>query len=76
VGAAPAVKPAFPVAPALRAAFIVVDEVLIAYAVAATHVRLFSAQLLSLLAMHLLDERPVARAAAHTEPAGAAPPVV
>jgi hypothetical protein len=40
----------------LWAAFLVADEVFIAYVVAATHVRLFTAQLATLLAVELLPE--------------------
>ena len=37
-------------------AFLIADEIFIAYAVAATHLRLFSAQLLTLLAIELLPD--------------------
>jgi hypothetical protein len=47
---------AFTVGLALWAAFMVADEVFIAYAVEATHVRLFTAQLATLLAVVLLPE--------------------
>jgi hypothetical protein len=40
----------------LWAAFLIADELFIAYAVAATHLRLFAAQLLSLMAIELLPE--------------------
>jgi hypothetical protein len=42
----------------LWAAFVLADEVLIAYSVEATHLRLFAAQLLTLLAIVLLPQRP------------------
>jgi hypothetical protein len=47
---------AFTVALLLWGAFLVADEVFIAYAVAATHLRLFTAQLVTLLAIELLPE--------------------
>jgi hypothetical protein len=47
---------AFTVSLLLWAAFLVADEVFIAYAVAATHLRLFTAQLVTLLAIELLPE--------------------
>jgi len=47
---------AFTVGLALWAAFAVVDEIFIAYAVEAAHVRLFTAQLTTLLAVELLPE--------------------
>jgi len=40
----------------LRAAFLLADEVFLAYAVAGTHLRLFTAQLATLLAIELLPE--------------------
>jgi hypothetical protein len=48
--------PAFAVGLSLWAAFILADEVFMAYAVAATHWRLFIAQLVTLLAVELLPE--------------------
>lgn len=48
--------PAFSVSLLLWAAFLLADEMLIAYAVAATHLRLFTAQLATLLAIVLLPE--------------------
>jgi hypothetical protein len=47
---------AFTVSLLLWGAFLVADEVFIAYAVAATHLRLFTAQLVTLLAIELLPE--------------------
>jgi hypothetical protein len=49
--------PAFAAGLSLWAAFILADEVFVAYAVAATHWRLFTAQLATLLAIELLPER-------------------
>lgn len=49
---------AFIVGIALMAAFIVADEIFITYEVEATHLRLFTAQLLSLLAVVLLPDDP------------------
>lgn len=47
----------------LWGAFLIADEVCIAYAVAGTHLRLFTAQLVSLLAIELLPEdAPASRA--------------
>jgi hypothetical protein len=42
----------------LWAAFLVADEVFIAYPVEATHLRLFIAQLVTLLAVEVLPEEP------------------
>lgn len=53
-GAAPFLYPAFAAGLMLWAAFAVTDEVMIAYAVEGTHLRLFSAQLLTLLVVVLL----------------------
>lgn len=47
---------AFTVALSLWLAFLIADEVCIAYAVAATHLRLFAAQLVTLLALELVAE--------------------
>jgi hypothetical protein len=47
---------AFVVALALWSAFAIADEVFIAYDVEATHLRLFVAQLVSLLAIYLLPD--------------------
>jgi hypothetical protein len=47
---------AFTASLALWGAFLLADEVFIAYAVAATHLRLFTAQLITLLAVELLPE--------------------
>jgi uncharacterized membrane protein len=47
---------AFSVSLLLWGAFLVADEVFIAYPVAATHLRLFTAQLVTLLAIELLPE--------------------
>jgi hypothetical protein len=47
---------AFTVSLALWGAFLLADEVFIAYAVAATHLRLFTAQLITLVAVELLPE--------------------
>ena len=47
---------AFVVTLALWAAFAIVDEVFLAYDVEATHLRLFVAQLVTLLAIHLLPD--------------------
>jgi hypothetical protein len=47
---------AFTAGLSLWLAFLIADEVCIAYAVAATHLRLFVAQLLTLLAIELLPE--------------------
>jgi hypothetical protein len=52
----PAVYAAFTVALTLWAAFLIADEVFIAYAVEATHLRLLTAQLATLLAIELLPE--------------------
>ncbi len=52
----PAVTLAFAVSLALWAAFILADEALIAYATEAVHMRLFVAELVSLLALVLLPE--------------------
>jgi hypothetical protein len=53
---------AFTVSLLLWGAFLLADEVFIAYAVAATHLRLFTAQLATLLAVELLpEESPGAR---------------
>lgn len=49
--------PAFGVGLSLWAAFLLADEVCIAYAVESTHWRLFLAQLVTLLAIELLPER-------------------
>ena len=49
--------PAFSAGLALWAAFIMADELLIAYPVEGTHLRLFTAQLVSLLAIVLLPEK-------------------
>jgi hypothetical protein len=51
-----AVYAAFTVGLTLWAAFVIADEICIAYAVEATHWRLFTAQLATLLAVHLLPE--------------------
>jgi hypothetical protein len=48
---------AFTAGLALWLAFMIADEVLIAYAVEGTHLRLFTAQLSTLLAVELLPER-------------------
>jgi hypothetical protein len=48
---------AFTVGLMLWGAFLIADEVCIAYAVAGTHVRLFTAQLLTLLAVEVLPEK-------------------
>ena len=47
---------AFTVTLALWSAFIVADEIFIAYAVAGTHLRLFTVQLVTLLVIELLPE--------------------
>jgi hypothetical protein len=47
---------AFTVSLALWGTFLLADEVFVAYAVAATHLRLFIAQLVTLLAIELLPE--------------------
>lgn len=47
---------AFLVSLALWAAFLIADEIFLAYEAEATHLRIFSAQLLSLLALTLLPE--------------------
>jgi hypothetical protein len=49
---------AFTVSLGLWAAFLVADEIFIAYPVEATHLRLFIAQLATLLAVELLPEEP------------------
>jgi hypothetical protein len=49
--------PAFAVGLSLWAAFILADEVFVAYEVAGTHWRLFVAQLVTLLAIELLPDR-------------------
>jgi hypothetical protein len=49
---------AFTASLGLWAAFLVADEIFIAYAVEATHLRLFIAQLATLLAVELLPEEP------------------
>jgi hypothetical protein len=51
-----AAHPAFSVSLALWAAFMVVDELFIAYVVEAAHMRIFIAQLASLLVLHLVPE--------------------
>jgi hypothetical protein len=48
--------PAFAAGLSLWAAFVLADEVFVAYAVEATHWRLFTAQLVTLLAIRLLPE--------------------
>jgi hypothetical protein len=53
-----ATRIAFAVSLGLWAAFLLADEVLIAYAVEATHLRLFTAQLVTLLAVELLPDLP------------------
>ncbi len=53
---APLLYPAFFVALMFWAAFVLADEVLIAYPVESTHLRLFTAQLATLLAIVLLPE--------------------
>lgn len=50
---------AFCVSLGLWAAFILADEILLQYALAPVHLRIFSAQLLSLLAIHLLPPREI-----------------
>lgn len=52
----PAVVTAFAVSLALWSAFIVVDEFFIAYEVEGTHMAIFTAQLVTLLALHLLPQ--------------------
>lgn len=52
-----AAHPAFTVSLALWAAFMVVDELFIAYVVEAAHMRIFIAQLASLLVLHLVPDR-------------------
>jgi hypothetical protein len=51
-----AVYTAFLVSLALWAAFMIADEICLAYEAEATHMRIFMAQLISLLALHLLPE--------------------
>jgi hypothetical protein len=51
-----AVYAAFTASLALWGAFLLADEVFVAYAVAATHLRLFIAQLVTLLAVELLPD--------------------
>ena len=51
-----ATQSAFAIGLALRAAFAIADEVFIAYAVEATHMRLFTAQLVSLLYLALVSD--------------------
>jgi hypothetical protein len=51
-----ALYPAFLVSLALWAAFIIADEVFLAYETEATHLRVFVAQIISLLALALLPE--------------------
>jgi hypothetical protein len=51
---------AFAAGPGLRATFLLADEVLVAYALGGTHLRLLTAQLATLLAVELL---PVGRPA-------------
>ena len=55
-GSLPLLYTAFAVSLSLWAAFLLADEVFIAYAVAGTHWRLFTAQLATLLAIELLPE--------------------
>jgi hypothetical protein len=55
-GSRPGLHAAFTVSLLLWGAFLVADEVCIAYAVAGTHLRLFTAQLVTLLAIELLPE--------------------
>jgi hypothetical protein len=59
----PLLYPAFAAGLSLWAAFLLADEAFVAYAVAAAHWRLFTAQLVTLLAVELLPEaeRPVDR---------------
>ena len=47
---------AFLVSPALWAVFMIADELFTAYDAEATHMRIFTAQLLSLMVLHLLPE--------------------
>jgi len=47
---------AFLVSPALWAVFMIADEIFTAYDAEATHMRIFTAQLLSLMVLHLLPE--------------------
>jgi hypothetical protein len=54
----PFLYPAFAASLMLLAAFILADEVLISYRVEETHLRLFIAQLLTLLAVALLPREP------------------
>lgn len=51
-----ALYPAFGASLALWAAFILADEILLAYETEATHLRIFVAQLLSLLALVVLPD--------------------
>lgn len=54
--ALPAVNSAFALSLALWAAFMLADELFMAYDVEATHMRIFAAQLVTLLALHLLPD--------------------
>jgi hypothetical protein len=63
-------RTAFAAGLGLWAAFLLADEVLIAYAVEATHLRLFAAQLVTLLAVELLPDRPPPSAGATGREAG------
>jgi hypothetical protein len=52
------VAPAFTVSLLLWAAFMIADEFFLAYAVEGKHLMIFTAQLATLLTIHLLPERP------------------
>jgi len=55
-GRAEAIHTAFTVGLALWAAFVLADEIFVAYPLEAVHLRLFAVQLISLLAIRLLSD--------------------